>query len=450
MVKEKNIEQLDNSSVKLTITVEQEALAGEYNKLLKEYSKSAQIKGFRKGKVPANVLERKFGESIQFEASQKVLEESLKSVFDEIDKKPLPYSQPALDGELDIDISKDLTYTVIYDVYPEIEVGEYKGLELEEPQVKITKEDEERELKTIQEQNAVVMDKDEGAVEAGNIVTVDYCELDSDGNVIEESQREDFVFTQGSGYNLYKIDDDVLGMQPDEEKVVDKTYPEDFEEESLRGTEKKLKIKVKAIKERQLPELDDELAQDVSEKYETIDDLRKDIKERLEKTVDSRVRDQKRQALLDQLVEKTTVPVPESMVQVELENAWHGFVQRLRMDEDRVLQLLQTQGQTKEELQGQWRDDAVKRIKEQLIVGKLLELEGIEADDEEVEAELESQASGGSATKEQLRQYYEQQNMMEYLKREVQERKLFDKLFEESKIKKGKKLGFLDLMGRNE
>ncbi|MFP4550366.1 MAG: trigger factor, partial [Spirochaetales bacterium] len=256
--------------------------------------------------------------------------------------------------------------------------------------------------------------------------------------------------TQGSGYNLYKIDDDVLGMQPDEEKVVDKTYPEDFEEESLRGTEKKLKIKVKAIKERQLPELDDELAQDVSEKYETIDDLRKDIKERLEKTVDSRVRDQKRQALLDQLVEKTTVPVPESMVQVELENAWHGFVQRLRMDEDRVLQLLQTQGQTKEELQGQWRDDAVKRIKEQLIVGKLLELEGIEADDEEVEAELESQASGGSATKEQLRQYYEQQNMMEYLKREVQERKLFDKLFEESKIKKGKKLGFLDLMGRNE
>jgi len=450
LVKERNVEKLDNAAVKLTITVAQESLKEQYNSLLGEYAKSAQIKGFRKGHVPPNVLERKFGESIKFEASQKVLEESLKTVFDEIDEKPLPYSQPTLDGELDIDIEKDLTYAVIYDVYPEIELGEYKGREIEIPQVKITSEDEQRELKEIQERNAVVMDKDEGAVEAGNVVTVDYCELDEDGNEVEETVREDFVFTQGTGYNTYKIDDDVVGMAPGEEKIVEKTYPEDTDEESLRGQTKKLKITVKAIKERQLPEIDDDLAQDVSEKYETIDDLKKDIHDRLERSMEQRLREQKRQALLDQIVGDSTIPVPESMVQAELEQAWHSFVQRFQTSEDQLLKMLQAQGRTKEELQGDWRESAVERIKGQLVVGKILDQEEIEVSDEEVDAEIEDQASSGGATKEQLKQYFEQQNMIDYLKRDLRERKLFDKLFEESKIKKGKKQSFLDLMGRNE
>ena len=450
MVKEKNVEKLDNSAVKLTITVAQDSLRNEYDSLLKEYAKSAQIKGFRKGHVPPNVLERKFGESIKFEASQKVLEESLKSVFEEIEEKPLPYSQPSLDGELDIDIEKDLTYAVVYDVYPEIEVGSYEGREIEVPQVKVTDEDEQRELKEIQERNAIVMDKEEGAVEAGNVVTVDYCELDEDGNEVEDTKREDFVFTQGTGYNTYKIDDDVIGMAVGDEKTVEKSYPDDAEDESLRGQTKKLKITVKAIKERQLPDIDDDLAQDVSEKYETLDDLKKDIRERLQRTLDQRLRDMKRKALLDQIVAESTIQVPESMVQAELENAWHGFVQRFQTSEDQLLRMLQAQGRTKEELQADWRDDAIERIKGQLVVGKILDEKEIEVSDEEVDAELDDQASSGGATKEQLKQYYEQQNMIDYLKRDLRERKLFENLFEQSKIKKGKKQSFLDLMGGNE
>ena len=451
MVKEKNVEHLDNSAVKLTITVDQESLAGEYQSLLKEYAKSAQIKGFRKGHVPPDVLERKFGESIKFEASQKILEESLRSVFDEIDEKPLPYSQPSLDGELDIDINKDLTYSVVYDVYPVVELGEYKGLEIEVPQVKVTKEDEQHELENLQEQNAIVIDKEEGAVEAGNIVTVDYCELDEAGNEVEDTKREDFVFTQGSGYNVYKIDEDVLGMAAGEEKVVDKEYPEDFEDSNLAGQKKKLKIVVKAIKERQLPEIDDDLAQDISENYETLDDLKKDIRERLERQVDTRLRSVKTNALVEQVVESSTIPVPESMVQAELENSWQNFVQQFRgASEEQILQLLQAQGRTREDLMAEWRDGAVQRIKGRLAIQKMLENEGVEVTDEEVDAELETQAQQGGATKEQLKQYYEQQNMMDYLHREVRERKLIDKILEETKVKKGEKTTVLDLLGRNE
>jgi len=450
LVKEKNVERLDNSAVKLTVTVAQETLQDEYKSLLGQYAKSAQIKGFRKGHVPPDILERKFGESIEFEASQKVLEDSLRTVFEEIDEKPLPYSQPALDGEPDFDIEKDLTYSVVYDIFPEIELGEYKGLEIEVPQVSISKEDEERELKALQEQNAIVIDKEEGGVEAGNIVTVDYCELDAEGNVIEDTEREDFVFTQGSGYNVYKIDEDVLGMKTGEEKTVDKEYPEDFEDADLAGQKKKLKITVKAIKERQLPEIDDDLAQDISDEYETIADLKKDIKGRLERTIEGRLREQKNNALIEQIVEKSTIPVPESMVQAELENSWRNFVQQFRAEEEQVLSLLQAQGRTKENLLEEWREGATKRIRGQLAVQKILESEEIEVTDEEVDAELDNQAQSGGATKEQLKQYYESQNMMDYVQREVRERKLFEKILEDSKIKKGEKVGFLDLMGRNE
>jgi len=450
LVKEKNVERLDNSAVKLTVTVAQETLQDEYKSLLGQYAKSAQIKGFRKGHVPPDILERKFGESIKFEASQKVLEDSLRAVFEEIDEKPLPYSQPALDGEPDFDIEKDLTYSVVYDIFPEIELGEYKGLEIEVPQVSISKEDEERELKALQEQNAIVIDKEEGGVEAGNIVTVDYCELDAEGNVIEDTEREDFVFTQGSGYNVYKIDEDVLGMKTGEEKTVDKEYPEDFEDADLAGQKKKLKITVKAIKERQLPEIDDDLAQDISDEYETIADLKKDIKGRLERTIEGRLREQKNNALIEQIVEKSTIPVPESMVQAELENSWRNFVQQFRAEEEQVLSLLQAQGRTKENLLEEWREGATKRIRGQLAVQKILESEEIEVTDEEVDAELDNQAQSGGATKEQLKQYYESQNMMDYVQREVRERKLFEKILEDSKIKKGEKVGFLDLMGRNE
>jgi trigger factor len=450
VVKEKKVEHLENAAVKLTVTVGRDDVHGTYDELLRDYAKTAQVKGFRKGHVPPEVLERKFGESIRFEASQKVLEDSLKEVFEEIEEKPLPYSQPFLDGELDFDVEKDFTYSVKYDMFPEIKPGEYKGLEIEAPQVTISKEDEERELTALQEQNAIVMDKDEGEVEAGNVVTVDYWEVDADGNEVADTRREDFVFTQGSGYNLYKIDDDVLGMKIGEEKTVSKEFPADFENEELAGTTKKLAISVKAIKERQLPELDDELAQDISEKYETLNDLKADIRKRLDDTVSGRLREIKVNALVEKIVEGSEIPVPDSMVAAELENSWRNFLQQFGGQEQQVLAMLQAQGRTKEDVLADWREGAVKRIKGQLVVQKLVELEGTEVTDEDVEAELESQASSGSVTKDQAREYYERNNMMDYLRRELRERKLLDSLIEESKVKKGKKLSFLDLLQRNQ
>ncbi len=449
MVSDKKVERLENSVAKLTVTVDQQSVRQEYDKLLDEYSKSAQIKGFRKGKVPREVMERKFGDGLKSETMQRVLEESLKQAIDQVDEKPLSFAQPELDGELDFELDKDFSYAVRYDVFPEITLGTYTDLEIEEPQVQIGKEDLERELKALQEQNSVVIDKEDGVIARDNIVTIDYWEVDQDGNPLEGSKREDFVFTVGSGYNYYKIDDEVIGLKKDEQTVIEKSYPEDAEIEELRGTTRKIGVLVKAVKERQLPEIDDELAQDISDKYETLDDLKKDIKNRLEETVKSHVRQSKADALVEQIIENSQVTPPESMVAAELQSSWRNFVNRFGVPESQVVQLLQQQGRSPEELFQEWRPEAEKALKGRLLINKIIEAEQIEVSDEDVDARLKQQAESSSMSFEEAREYYQKQGMLEYLRDSIKEERLFDKLFAQSKIKKGPKRKFLDVVGRN-
>ena len=450
MIANKDIERLDNSAVKLTVTVEQSALKQEYDDLLAKYAKSAQIKGFRKGKVPASVLERKFGEGIKQEAAANSIEKSLKEIFDEIEEKPLPYVTPELqDEELDPDLDKELTFTVTYDIFPEIKLGEYKGLEIEVPKVTVTKEDEQRELDEIRDRNAVVVDKPDETVAEGDIITIDYAELDEKGEEKEETKREGFVFTVGTGYNLHKIDDDVIGMKKDEEKVLDKEYPEDFEYEDLAGKKIRLKVKVTAVKEKKLPDLDDDLAQDVSEKYESLDDLKKDIRERFEKAAENRLREMKVNKLLDKIVENSEVDLPRSMVEMELQNSWRNFLMRSRMPEDQAEQILSMQGKSKEALLEEWTPQAEQSLKSRLLVNKIIEKEGFEVSEEELDEEMKKQAEANDMSFEQVKEQYSQSNYMEYLKNDILDRKAHDFLIENADIKEGKKVKFLDLMNEN-
>ncbi len=453
MVTQKEVENLENSSVRLTVTVDKNEAKTKYDELLKKYAKTAQIKGFRKGKVPPQILEQKYGEGIKEEAMINIIEESLKEVIDEVDQKPLPYSRPALDDEDNTNLSfdEDFTYSVVYDVYPDIELGEYKGLEIEEPQVKVLKKDVDRELEQIREQNAMVVEKEEGALEKDDIVTVDYVELDENDEEKEDTRRSEFVFTLGTEYNIYKFDNDIIGMKKGEEKVIEKEFPEDYEYQDYAGKKVKIKVKVTVIKKKELPELDDELAQDVSEEYETLEDLRTSIKKRLEEDLKNRLREKKIEKLFDQIIESSTIPLPESMIQAELENSWNNFVQQARIGEEQVLKILEAQGKTREDLLSEWRENAERSLKFQLLVEKIKELEpeAVEVSEEEIDEEIKKNAENNDREFEELKQYFEDNNMMEYVQSDVKNRKLFDFLIEQSKIKKGEKIDYLDFMGQN-
>jgi trigger factor len=450
----KEITPLEHSSVKLTLTVGKEDLRSEYDALLGKYSKTLQIPGFRKGKAPKEVLIRKFGDALKGEALGTIIEKAITQVFDDESlartERPLPYSTPQVQDEPELDLEQDLTFSVVYDVLPRVAIGQWKGLEAEVPDVAVTGEDIDRELEEIRERNAFVLDRDEGAAaEKDNVVTVDYREIGEDGAVIPGSERQDFVFTLGSGYNIYKFDDEITGMKKGESKDIEKTYPADFSDAELAGTTKKIRVSLTALKEKKLPELDDDLAQDVDEKFQTLEDLKNNIRERLTKNLDRRLREIKVSNLLEKIVEKTPVDVPESMIRIELESRWRSLARRFGTSVDEVVKIMEKSGKGLEEIMDGWRPDAVKALHSRLIVETLMEDQGISASDEELERELETYAQESGTGIEEVKKYYEQEHAMDYLREDIREKKLFDLLLAENTIKLGKKENYLDILGNN-
>lgn len=450
MIASKEVKGLEHSSVELTVTVPKDEAQKEYDDLIAKYTKTLTVKGFRRGKVPASILIQKFGDTLLSEASANLMENSLKEVLEEIEKKPLPYAIPEVKGEANLELGKDFTYTVIYDTYPEIELGPYKELEVEEPQVSVGKEDEDRELAAIRDQNAVVVPKESGVVEKDDIVTVDYVELDDQGAERNGTRRQDFVFTVGSGYNLYKFDDDILGMKANEERKITKEFGEDFEYEELRGKKVDLKVKATAIKRKQLPELDDELAQDISDKYKTLDDLKKDVRKRLDDDLAYRLRQLKLDALLDSIAAASKIDLPKTMVDAELALSWDNFVSQSRIGERRLLELLEAEGRSRLKLLEEWTPGAEKRIKTRLIIHKIADTENLEATAEEVEKEIARQAELRGATVEETRSQFEQNDTLDYLKHDVTDRKVYDFLIASAKVKTGAKMSYLDVVAKKQ
>ena len=223
----KEIEKLGKSSVRLTVTVAKKDVADGYNETLKQYVKHVQIPGFRKGHVPAKVLESKYGEQIKAESISELINKALDEIFkDEKDteNRPLPYAQPVLQEMPALDVTKELKFAVTYDVFPEVEIKNFDGIEVKEPETEIGDEEVAEELKGIQERNAVVIDKKDDTVAKDDIVTINIVEKDESGNEIASTKRDGFTFTVGTAENVYKIDDEIVGMKKDETKEISKTY----------------------------------------------------------------------------------------------------------------------------------------------------------------------------------------------------------------------------------
>jgi trigger factor len=453
----KEIIRLEKSNVRLNLTVSKDEVLSRYQNLINEYTKNAQLPGFRRGKVPREVLERKFGESLKAEALGRIIEAAVTEVFEDQNlsryEKPLPYSSPQVQDEPKLDFETDLKFSVIYDVLPQVNIGQWKGLEVEAPVVEITEEDLNRELAEVRDRNAIVMDRDDGAAaENGNVVTINYCELGDSGEVLPISERQDFVFTLGTGYNTYKFDDEVAGMKKGETKEFSKTFPADFADSSLAGQTKKLRVTLTALKKKELPELDDDLAQDVDEKFKTLEDLKNSIRERLSQSLKHRLRKLKINALLEKIMENTPVVLPESMIRAELDGRLRNLGQRFNMPPAQIFNLLSKLGDGFVDIENEWRPTAEKALHSRLIVETLIEEQKFEASEHELEQEMEAIAAESGTDFEEFKQYYQDYHggdMREEIMEELKERKLFDFLLAENTVKTGKKLTYLDLVQNN-
>lgn len=443
----KEFTKLEKSAVKLTVTVEKSDVQETYKTILDKYVKNAQIPGFRKGHVPAAVLERKFSDALKQDALSEIIDKSLNEVFEnEKENRPLPYAQPVMEQFPELNLDSDLSYTVTFDVFPKIEVKDFSGITVKEPQVEITDKDIERELTAIQERNAVVMDKkDSETVAKDDIVTINYSELDENDKEIEGSKREGFVFTVGTGENIYKIDDEIIGMKKNETKQITKTYSKDEKDADLTGKTKKISVTVTSLKIRNLPALDDELAQDVNEKFKTLEDLKNDIKRSLETAKNRKISELKNNSLLSQLVEKNPFDIPVSMLQAELDGRWRMMAQQFQTTPEQLEKMVTASGQTKETMLEQWTGDSEKMLKSRIIVDSLIREKNISVTPEEIEEQYAKIAQEGGISVDEVKKHYSDPRTKEYLIDDTKENKLYDEIYKTIKVSKGDKVNFEEL-----
>jgi trigger factor len=320
---------------------------------------------------------------------------------------------------------------------------------VDQPEWEITDEDLGRELKGIQEQNALFTDKDAGEVETGNIINIDYVELDESGAEKPATKREAFVFEVGTGYNVYKVDEDVLAMKKGDTKLITKTFPEDFETKALAGKTVMLRVTLNSLKEKKLPEINDELAQDMSDKFATLDDLKADIRKKLEDAVKSAIRSKTITRVLDSVVETSKIPLPSSLVDYQLEAMWQDYANQLRVDEKRLTALLEAQGRSVDDLRKEWTPAAEKRARLQLVVSEIAKKEGIAIEDSDLEAEIGKLAEERKVTAAELKESLSKNNLVDYMRSNLRMDKLYDFLLSKTTIRASEKRKVLDILQGN-
>lgn len=344
------LEAREKSQKALTMTIAAADLQKAYGEKLAKYAREMTFKGFRKGKAPIDFVTRQIGDYVR----EEVVYDTIDSTFNaEVEKlamedRPLPYAKASIEGEdklKDYKLGEDLTVTIAYDVFPAVELGQYKGLELEVLDGQVTDADIDAEVESLREQNANIMNK-EGEAKLGDIATVDYAELDEAGVAIDATKRNDFTFTLGSSYNQYKIDDEVVGMKVGDQKTVDKSYGGDFSDESLRGRSVKLSITLTKLKERVLPEVDDDFAQDVKEEYKTVSDLREGIRKNLSESLENMQKDEKLDLVFSALRKSSKYTIPQSMRDFSIRTETRNQLRQMGYDAQTVDRMMEENDNT--------------------------------------------------------------------------------------------------------
>ncbi|MDR2467354.1 MAG: trigger factor [Spirochaetaceae bacterium] len=439
----KEVKKIEHSAARLTITLSQDEVQTEYTKYLANLLKDIQLPGFRRGKVPRTVLERKAGEALREEALNHIIGETTSAFFkgDSLDKKfaPLPFSDPQVEGAPQLDLEHDLEYSVTYDIAPEVTLGKCEGFEIEVADAELSDADVARELEEIRERNAIVLDRAAGEPsQKGDVITTNYALVGENG-IIAGSEREDFTFELGSGRNIYQFDDKITGMKAGEEREFEKSWPANFKDASLAGTTKKIHVKVTAVKKKDLPELDDEFAQDVDEKYATLTDLKKDIRIKLQKQLDERLELLRNNEILKKIREASTIELPESMLHYEIGNDLYQMTGQFPAEGLKPLL------ENNKDLMNQLRPNAEIRLRNMLILEKLAEEHHIEVSESDLEAEYSIYAKNVNEEEAHVREFFKNDARKTELKRIIRDKKLFSILSSKNQLKKKKKVAYLDL-----
>ncbi|MFD1018945.1 trigger factor [Thalassobacillus hwangdonensis] len=412
----------------LTVEVPADQFDAALDQAFKKVVKQVQVPGFRKGKMPRKMFEQRFGvESLYQDALDIVLPEAYMQAVQETEIEPV--DRPEVDVK-EIEKGKGVVFTAEVTVKPEVKLGEYKGLEVEELETEVTDEDVDNELKQLQEKQAELVVKEEGAVEDGDTVIMDF-EGFVDGEAFEGGQADNYSLEIGSGTFIPGFEEQLSGKKAGEELDVEVTFPEEYHAEELAGKAATFKVKIHEVKGKELPELDDEFAKDVDEEVETLDELKKKTRERLEEQKKSEADNNKRETLVQKASDNAEVEIPDAMVDTELDRMVQEFEQRLQMQGMTKDMYFQFSGQDEDALREQMKEDAGKRVKTNLTLEAISNAENVEVTEEDVNAELEKMASMYQTDVDNLTQMLGGNTDM--IKEDLKVRKAIDVLVDNSK-----------------
>ncbi len=382
------VEKLEGNMAKLTIEASAEEFEQAIEKAYQKNKNKLSIPGFRKGKVPRKMIEQMYGKEIFYEdAANIVIPSAYAKAVDECTEEIV--SQPTVDI-VQAEAGKPFIFTAEVALKPEVTLGMYKGVEVEKTDVAVTDEEVDAAIDRERENNARTISVEDRAVRDGDMTIIDY-EGFVDGESFEGGKDEDYPLTIGSGTFIPGFEEQLIGAELDKEVEVNVTFPEDYQASELAGKPAVFKCIVKEIREKELPELDDEFASEVSE-FDTLAEYREDVKKNLTERKEAEAKAAKEEKVVEAIIADAKMDIPEAMLATQQRSMADDFAQRIRMQGITIDQYFQFTGLTREAFLEQLRPQAEERIKSRLVLEAVAKAENLEASDEEYTAEIKKMA----------------------------------------------------------
>ena len=419
-----NMENLSDTQRKLQVIVPADVVKQERNAVFKEIYQVAKVKGFRPGKAPVNVVEAMYKSEILSETMQKLLSNTLEDALREAEVNPI--NRPEITPPDAIAEDKDFEYTVLFEVLPEIELGQYKEQKLKKDKQAVKDEDVDQAILHLREHKAEVKPYEKKkAVKDGDVVIVDF-EGFLDGEPLKDLKRENVQFIVGEKKMIPEFEENVMGMKKEEEKEFDVTYDESFPVEEARGKAVHYVLKLKDVLKRTMPKANDELAKGIG--LESIDELKNKIKEDLGRQLEQQAETKLRKELMDILVENNpSLEAPGSLVQQEAERLVQSVKQNMQQ---RGVPEMDLDEKTLEEIG----NHAVRNVKASLVLGEISRKEEISVSEEEIKESLSNIAQSYNMNTEQIHDLYEKNNLLEGLEGNLAEQKVIDFIIENADV----------------
>lgn len=384
----------------LTVEVPAEEVNGALDKAFKKVVKEINVPGFRKGKMPRQMFEKRFGvESLYQDALDFILPDAYANAVEEAGINPV--DRPEIDIEK-LEKNEPLVFTAKVIVKPEVELGEYKGLEVSKEDTNVTDEEIEAQLKESQERMAELSVKEDGQVENGDTAVIDF-EGFVDGEAFEGGAGNDYSLEIGSNSFIPGFEEQLVGAKTGEQKDVEVTFPEEYHAEELAGKSATFKVTVNEVKAKELPELNDEFAKELDEEVEGLDALRTKMKENLKAEKENASETQMRDQLVQKAAENATVEIPQAMIDSEIDRMMQDFEQRLSQQGMNKELYFQFSGQDEDALREQMTADAETRVRVSLTLEAIAKAENMEVTSEDIDKELEKMAGQFNMDAEQIK-----------------------------------------------